>query len=145
LTRKAFGLMGAIFIILIVSFMLIITLKYARIGAKHTVDTYTKEQAELFMQSAIEMALLQISDFNRSNGKCLKIVHVSDQRGRFTVDINITKYYLNSSLSDCDRVQVINTPQSEGMVLMDVMLESNISNGANGKQVRIFRRTMQKP
>lgn len=151
--RNAFGLPQALMIILFIGAIVTVTMKYASIGAKHYADSYTREQAELFMQSATEAALFKISGYNRqTNNDCLKTVSIDSSDGKFHADANITAYYLyegkdnnGSVLNNCDRVVSIETPESHGMVSMNVVVESNATNPKVLHPVRLTRRSLQRP
>ncbi|MCJ7766428.1 MAG: hypothetical protein MUP09_10870, partial [Thiovulaceae bacterium] len=141
-----FGLWQALMMMLIVSGMMVVALKYARISAEHTTDTYLREQTELYMNSAIEMALLAISQHDRSTGGCLSNYSAPDVSMRgvtYSSDINITKYYLLKGGADsCSQTQWIGTEESHGMVMLEV--EAKATSGSK-TVVRILRRTLQRP
>ena len=158
--RKAMGLIQAIMIIIVVSGMMIIVLKYASISSRHVTDTYVKEQNQLFLQSAIEQTLLAISLHQRTNNNCL-ISHSPKDAPRvirgvtYSAKVDIKKYYLqddtdiNSDYQLCkDTPNLIVVPikesssQSHGMVLLEV--ESNATKDSEIVS-RILRRTLQQP
>ncbi|MCJ7766529.1 MAG: hypothetical protein MUP09_11385 [Thiovulaceae bacterium] len=134
-------------IMLIVSGMMVVALKYARISAEHTTDTYLREQTELYMNSAIEMALLAISQHDRST-VCLSNYSapvVSIRGVTYSSDINITKYYLLKGDADScpsSQTQLIGTEETHGMVMLEV--EAKATSGSK-TVVRILRRTLQRP
>ena len=150
--RGGVGLFQAIMIILLVSGMMMVVLKYASISAKHTQNSFVREQAELFLNSAIEQTLLQISDHNRSADGCLaqpNITSVTKRGITYSADINITKYYLqdgSDDLSDCATLGVAigdGDGESHGMALFEVEVNATNSNGV--VVTRIIRRTLQQP
>ena len=147
-SRPAFGLWQAIVIILLVTGIMMLAMKYARVGAVHTIDSYTREQAELFMRSALEIAILQIEGHDRSSG-CLQHVRIVSKDRKFIADVNITHYYLvegSSDASKCGSLTVpIHTEDSHGMVMIEAMVESNTSHPKIVHPVRLLRRTLQHP
>lgn len=151
--RSAFGLIQALIIIVIVSGLLVIAMKYANITTKQTTDLYVKERAQLFIDEAVEVTLLAISGFDRSGGDCLKNLTIRSEDKRFLADINITKYYLyngadndGSILVSCGRVVSIDTEDSHGMALLEVVVETNATHPKNrNKVIRLTRRTLQRP
>jgi len=155
LRRSGFGLIQALFVIIIISGMLTIALKYASITTKQTSDTYMRESAELFMNSAVELSLLSIQGYDRkSHNNCLKEIHLISKDERFTADVNITKYYLYNGVDNdgqwytkCkDRNVSIQTKESQGMVMLEVVVDTNTTNPRNrGKDIRLIRRTLQRP
>jgi hypothetical protein len=152
--RHAFGLPQVLLIILFIGGIVTVTMRYASLGAKHYADSYTREQAELFMQSATEAALLRISGKNRSTlAECANEFNITSSDSRFTAEINVTNYYLlggkdNDGLTwNCgiDRNVSIDTPESHGMINMTVIVESNNSNPKILHPVRLQRRSLQRP
>ncbi len=153
--RRGFGLLQALMIIILVSGILIVAMKYATVSIKQTSDIYAKESAELFLNSAIEMSLLAISGFDRnSTNGCLSEVNISSLDKRFIADINITDYYLVKDSNDsiaCKAgsgyiVHDITTEDSQGMVMLAVTVETNATNPKNkGKNIKLLKRTLQRP
>ncbi len=150
--RRGFGLIQALIVIILISGIMMIAMKYARVSTKQTSDMYAKESAELFMDSAVELALLSISGYDRrANNNCLKEVHITSTDKRYIADVNITAYYLMQSSEDCttyctQQCIAIQTEESHGMALLEVVVETNQSHPKNhDKQIRLTRRTLQRP
>ncbi|MBE0492002.1 MAG: hypothetical protein IBX44_07105 [Sulfurospirillum sp.] len=152
--RQAFGLIQALIVIVLVSGLLIIAMKYAQITTKQTADLYLKERAQLFMDEAVEMTLLAISGYDRSTqNDCLKNINFISEDKRFDANVSIKKYYLfegndnnRTTLSNCDRVQAIVTEDSHGMVDLEIVVKTNATHPKNqDKKIRIIRRTLQRP
>ncbi len=149
--RRAFGLPQVLLIILFIGGIVTVTMRYASLGAKHYADSYTREQAELFLQSATEAALLQISGYDRSlNHDCLETLSIESPDSRFRADVNISRYYLYDGkdnngleLTNCNRVVSIQTPESHGMIDMSVVVTSQGSK--TGSPVKLVRRSLQRP
>jgi hypothetical protein len=140
------GLIQAMAMMLLMSGMMLMVLKYASISSKHTADSYLYEQAELYLNSSIEKALLAISAYDRNNsdGKCYQyFIDSNSNRGKkFSVNITMERYYLyNETCSNVDYTR-ITTPESHGMVIMDVEVNASL-DGVLTK--RIIRRTLQRP
>ncbi len=143
--RRGFGLIQVIFFMVILSTILTITMKYANTSSKKTLELYEKEQAELFMQSAMELALLGISGHDKSSG-CLHTIKIISDDKRFIADINITNYFLyNGESAPCDRKNSIQTEESNGMVLINATVETNSSHPKNSHPIRLTRRSLQRP
>lgn len=144
--RSAFGLAQALMIILVVSGIATVTMKYASINAQHYADSYTREQAELFMQSAVEVALLRIGAYNRDLNTCMSDLNVSSSDHKFNANVTIERYYLADGTT-CSNVpfQSIQTEESHGMMDMSVVVESNASNPKILHPVRLIRRSLQRP
>ncbi len=149
--RSGFGLMQALIVIVLVSGILMIAMKYATVSAKQTRDIYLKESAQLFMNSTVELSLLAISGYDRnSTNSCLEEVSIVSPDKRFLADVNITKYYLLAGSADCANCgtlcEPIETEESQGMVMMKVVVETNATHPKNrGKKIKLTRRTLQRP
>jgi len=152
--RNAFNLLMAIFMILLLAGASVLILKYTSISAKHFADSYIKEQAEIFSQSVLETTLLKIEGTDRSS-ECLTTLTLKSEDSKFIADINITKYYLygkdytNATGTNCSNVKKeIESEESNGYVLIDIIVQSNSSEAKIGKYispVRIVTRSLQRP
>lgn len=146
--RKAIGIWQAMMMILIVSGMMIVVLKYAAIGSKHIADSYVREQAELYLNSVVEQTLLAISARDRAASGCLE--HFSDsltKRGVvYSASVEITKYYLLAGSADagyCGGLSVpIQSEETHGMAMLQVEVNASVDGVPS---VRILRRTLQRP
>lgn len=151
--RHAFGLPQVLMILLFIGAIATITLKYASINAQHYADSYTREQAELMLQSSIEATLLRIQGYDRSTGGCVRELNISSADHRFSANVTINRYYLyngvdnnGSILSGCSvPVISITTPESHGMVDINVIVESNNTHPKILHPVRLERRSLQRP
>jgi len=145
--KKGFGLATALLILILVAVLLNVVVKISFISVKHTSDSYLRERAELFMQSSIENALLAIEGYER-NSSCLKEINFTDEDRRFFANIKILRYYCYD-LNDCpcgSLAKKIDTDFSNGYVLLDVLVESNLSNKKNNnKLIRLEKITLQRP
>jgi len=149
--KRAFGLLQALIVIILVSGILVIAMKYAMVSVKQTSDIYAKESARLFLDSAVEMSLLAISGYDRNTThNCLKQVSITSADSRFIADVNITKYFLLNGSADCgycgSLCEPIQTSESQGMVILEINVETNATNPKNrGKHIKLTRRTLQRP
>ncbi len=143
--RRAFGLPQVLLIILFIGGIVTVTMRYASLGAKHYSDSYIREQAELFMQSAMEAALLRIGAYDRSGGSCLDALSVRSSDGRFDANVTIERYYLADG-SMCSNVPTtpIQTEESHGMISMRIIVTTS---GFDPKvqPIRLERRSLQHP
>lgn len=144
--RRAFGLPQVLLIILFIGGIVSVTMRYASLGAKHYADSYTREQAELFLQSATEAALLQISGRNRTTQGCLNDLNITSTDNRFSAQITVEKYYLADGTSCGGTLsEPIQTEESNGMVSMKVVVTSNNANAKILHPIRLERRSLQRP
>lgn len=140
----------AIFILLLLAGLSVVTLQYAKIKAHHYADNYVKEQAKLFAQSALEAAILHIHGVKR-DGKCVAPFSFKDPKNRYEANVSVLYYYISDkNASDIDpsdptcqnRVRIIQTPESNGYVVIDLVVHSINGNTA---PVRIHKRSLQRP
>ncbi|MDD5385803.1 MAG: hypothetical protein PHQ22_01240 [Sulfuricurvum sp.] len=144
--RHAFGLPQVLLIILFIGGIVSVTMRYASLGAKHYADSYTREQAELFLQSAAEATLLRISAYNRSSGGCMSDLNITSSDGRFNAVVTIERYYLADGTA-CNNVAYtpIQSEESHGMVSMKVVVTSDNTNTKILHPIRLERRSLQRP
>ncbi len=154
--KRGFGLWQAIMIILLISGLMIVVLKYAAVSSKHIQNSFVREQSELLLNSAIEIALLDISFYDKkANAKLLSesnIQSISKRGVTYNAHVDITKYYLqegsddltycqNSAGLECIAIKE-GIAESHGMALFEVEVNATV----DGKVVsRILRRTLQQP
>ena len=148
--RKGFGILQALMIIVIVSGILVIAMKYATISTKQTSAIYVKEAANIFTKSAIEMSMLAISGFKREKNKCLRGVDIISTDGRFEANVSVAKYFLFKGSEDCEFCKELCSPikseDSHGMVMLEVKVKTIAGHPKNrGKKVSIIKRSMQRP
>ena len=146
--KKGFGVISALIIMLLIATLMVAVVKFAFVSVKHTSDSYMIERAELFMRSAIENTILAIEGNNRTKHQCLHNIHFVDEDKRFEVNITVLRYYCYDK-DDCNcsdnLVANINTPESHGYVLMEVVVQSNLSNKRNNnKKIRLKKVTLQR-
>lgn len=144
--RRAFGLPQVLLIILFIGGIVTVTMRYASLGAKHYADSYTREQAELFLQSATEAALMRISAYDRTDGSCLGTLTVRSSDNKFNADITIERYYLADGTT-CNNVAYtpIQSEESNGMISMRVIVTTDNINTKILHPIRLERRSLQRP
>lgn len=144
--RKAFGLWQAIMIILIISGLMLVVLKYSKIAAKHTSDTYVREQTQMYLDSVIEMTLLNISLHSKDTCLSSYTAPLKSTNGiEYSADVNITKYYLKDTdeFGSCSsQIVQIEAEESHGMVMLEVEARAKVNGSLT---TRILRRTLQRP
>jgi len=143
--RRAFSLITAIFIILIISTLMMLMLSLSAQSAKQTTDIYLKEQAELLARSATEFAILAISGHERnSTSKCVEKIDIQYPKNDPTFDINVSLLYIGNNLP-CTPTNILNngiaTDDSNGTVIIDTVVTTLQSD----EPIRFHRRTIQKP
>ena len=144
--RGGFGLPQVLMVILFIGGIVTVTMKYASINVKHYADSYLREQAELFMQSATEAALLRISAYDRHGGNCIDDLTITSSDSKFHAHVIIERYYLADGTA-CNNVAYtpIQYEPSNGMVSMKVIVTSDQTNTKILHPIRLERRSLQHP
>jgi len=134
----------AIFVLLLLGGLSVLTLQYVRIHATLFADSYTKERAEIFWQNALEAALMRI-EANKSD------LNMTSDDGAFRSYVEVEKCYLyrnnkNHPNVNCpaDKVEAISTEESNGYMLLKIVVEST-PHAKVLTPVRITRRSLQRP
>jgi len=146
--KKAFGIMTALIILVLVSFLLMLVLKASSVGIKHVSDTYLKEQAELFMHTSIENAIMAIEGYERNDSsKCLKHIYFTSSDDRFEANISVLRYYCYdmSKCPNCDIATPIETSKSQGNLVLYTIITTTDSPRNGSKKLRFSKVTIQKP
>ena len=143
--KKGIGVINALIIMLLVATLMVIVTKFSFISVKHVSDTYLQQRGMLFMQSAIENAILAIEGYERNNN-CLEYITFEDEQNRFIAKINVLRYYCYS-LDDCpcDNAKKISTDISHGYVLLKIVVESTSNLRNDNKKIRLEKITLQRP
>lgn len=140
--RRGFGLPQAIMIILFIGSLVLIGMKYSRVGVNHYADTYIAEQAKLLMHSSKEWALWQISGTDRSGGGCWAGGTISRTSGHFSFNITVeAEHYYRSDGITCNNVDTIaiEAPESNGMVALKITIQDSED------KIKIINRSIQRP
>lgn len=145
--RSAFGLPQVLMIILFIGGIVTVTMRYASLGAQHYADSYIREQAELFLQSATEAALLRLSAYDRTDGSCMPNLTVRSSDGKFDANVTIEHYYLadGSTCNNGVAYTPIQSEESHGMVSMRIIVTSDNTNAKILHPIRLERRSLQRP
>lgn len=147
--RRAFGMMVAILVILLIGIVGAVVIKTSTLSIKTSNDRYLRYQAELLADSAIDYAVLQLQGYNVAND-CLEHldINVTAADGLSTMFvINNTYFYSFKGASpvNCNTQNVLaqNTGR-DTTVVIDTIVDLNDTTIAT-EPIRIYRRTVQKP
>lgn len=134
----------AIFFMVAIATILTAMLSSTASSTQTTIDAYISEQAELMAKSATELAVLKVLEHDRSTG-CLTGFSAQYPGVNPILDISVSIRYigLNCSNAAANYVADIDTPESNGTMLIDVVVKSNSSLHLS-EPVRYCRRTLQK-
>ena len=147
--KKAFGIMSAIIILLLISSLLVAVMKVSFMSIKHTANSYMIQRAQLFMQSVIENSILAIEGYDRKkNSNCLRHIHFIDEDGIFNAYVDVLRYYCKDT-TDCpcgsNIISPIKDKDLHGYVLLKIKVESNTSNPRVDKKIILEKVTLQRP
>jgi hypothetical protein len=147
LKRNAVAMIMAIFIILIISTILALSLRLSSETTQKTTDLYLYEQSAILSHSAAEYAMLVLSRSSPCSIANLNFRHNG------TYDVNITMQYITFIGSACNanasniggtdyRLGTTTASVTDGTVIMDVTVTANPTGTT--EPIRYFRRTIQK-
>ncbi|MFA5235189.1 MAG: hypothetical protein WC390_12390 [Sulfurimonas sp.] len=155
--KKGFAMITAIIVIVIISTIMALSLSLTAQTSKRTIDLYLYEQVALHAKSAAELALLDIAQVNPCTytGNTYNFPRgCTGATCLYNAIVTTTYIYYDDPLtvgvneSPCTATAgsdyiLINTPEQNGSVLMDVTVSVNDAN-ITTEPIRYFRRTIQK-
>lgn len=143
--KKGFSLIMAIFFVVLVATLGMMSLRFSTQSVKQSVDVYLREQAELYAMSATELTVMAMQKHNY-NVNCL--ANMNYAFNGFNANVNI--YYLDGSLPNCPAAAGVasqfsrdNAGRFDNLALLDVVVTS--VPGASSEPIRFHRRTVQRP
>ena len=144
-TRSGFAMIMAIFFMIVIATLLSYMLSSTTETAKRTTNTYVNEQAQLIAKSAVEYALLRVSGVERNATSCVNGFNTQySPSGNALLDVNVTIRYFGLAGTACNNlVGSINTPESNGTMLIDVYVQDTPALMLS-EPIRYHRRTLQK-
>ena len=158
LKRRGMAMIMAIFMILIIGGIMAIVISMTADTSKRTTNIYLHEQAIELTRSATEYALLAVSGHDHAalNNCINQIDMIYPDTTNPMFDISITLNYIgfggpagNDAIGGAneaacsDYIDIIQTPESNGSILMDVTVRSD--PGLNLDEPIVYhRRTLQK-
>jgi len=155
--RKAFSMLTALVIIVLMASVGIFVLNLGGKIVKSTTTQYQHEQAELYAKSYTEYAILAVTGNDRSSN-CLTTITGSIQTdtsaGAPTVaegngyDINVTISYIGTAagLGTCPALNTatVNTPETPLTIIIDAYVDYKDPDNTSGPWFTVHRRTVQK-
>ena len=145
--RSGFAMIMAIIVVVVIGGLMAFSLSLVAQTGKRTTDLYLYEQTVLYSKSAAELALLDIA----THAPCSRPDYNTTLGGIYDVNITMTYIYYDDPAtllvneSPCAGATgtdafVVNTPEQNGSVLMDITVTTNEGT----EPIRYFRRVMQK-
>ncbi len=144
-TRSGFAMIMAIFFMIVIATLLTYMLASTTETAKRTTNTYVNEQAQLLAKSAVEYAILAVSGTSRAGGACLRTINTQYPDATNPIfDINLSiNYYGFAGCTGSGTTATIQTPESNGTMLIDVYVTNN-AGLLLSESISYHRRTLQK-
>lgn len=137
----------AIFLLVVLGTIMGVSLSLTGITTARTNDNYLHEQALLLTSSATEYAILALSGHNPVTNGCINNINAQypSAGAAAMFDINVTMHYVGySTILGCNNyIADIDTAETNGTILMDVVVTSNANLGLD-EPIRYHRRTLQK-
>lgn len=128
--RNGFALLFVIFFMIIISTIVTISLRNVNNNYEDVHNLKNLEKAKLFLDNAIELSILGISQYDRSVD-CAKNIYVKNDD--FEVNVRVISYLTTTGA--CDGI-VIDTQESSGTVFLEVEL--------TGENIRLYKNVTQK-
>ena len=144
--RNGFAMIMAIFFMIVIATLLSFMLSSTAETTQRTTNIYLSEQAQLIARSAVEYAVLRVSGEGRTAANCVNSFNTQySPNGNPLLDVNVTIQYIGLETGTlCNNyITSINTPESNGTMLIDVYVSDNSALNLS-EPIRYHRRTLQK-
>jgi len=141
LMRKGFGIITAIIIMMTVATLMSLMIGLSSSTVKQTSDLFLKQQAVLLLRSATEFSLLAISGHD-NNSDCVETIKITQT----PLIANVNIWYLGRGIPpSCGHIlsNSVATDDSNLTAVVDVVVTT--LPGLSTEQIRLHRRTIQKP
>ena len=151
--RSGFSLLMALLFLVLIATISALSLSLSTQSVKQTSDIHFKNQAELLLRSGTEFALLAMSGHDYALNGCISNINIMypNNTANHTHDINISIMYIGNGLGGANCTQLgtnIDTDESNRTVIIDTFVSTNpllTANGLISEQIRMHRRSIQKP
>lgn len=146
--RKAFSMITAIFVIVIMSVVTALVMGTAGKILKDTTLQYQRVQAALLAKSYTELTIMAVSanDRNATGGDCLDTINGTyDDGGGYTIETKIS-YIGTAEVNSCANVLAnnIDTNESSPNIIVDVYVRYKDLDIPGVIDITYHRRTLQK-
>lgn len=144
--KRGFSLIMAIFFVVIIATLGMLSLNFSTKTGKQTVNIYLREQAELYAKSAIDFTVLamQRNDYSKN---CLDNLTLKFDD---TFSANVDVIYLDSAMTGCKNrsggavsTYSVKSGKGDNMAILDVVVST--VPGISPEPIRFHRRTIQRP
>ena len=143
--RKAFSMITAIFIIVLMATVAVFILSLSGKMVQETTAQFQREQSMLLAKSYTEYAIMAVTANEHNGAQCLRDINGSYQDYETTVNISYIGRGLNSSCGS-DRILAndVNTTKSPLNIIVDVFVRYPDYDHPDGLKMTYHRRSLQK-
>lgn len=150
-TKKAFSMITAIFVIIMMATLASLIQNITGRTIHATTQQYQKEQAVLLARSYTELAILYVTNYDRSLN-CLNTINATfgDPSNEYEIQIEIRYIGKDSELTFCEasrKTTLLGTDNFSNTMslIIDVYVKySNFDDPSQNRKVTYHRRTLQK-
>ncbi|MBD3788771.1 MAG: type II secretion system protein [Campylobacterales bacterium] len=152
--RKAFSLLTAIIVVILMSTVAMFIMSLSGKLVKETTAQYQREQAELYAKSYTEYAILAVTANDRVSSNCLRDIDgtIGDPlNGGYRIRARIAYIGQNTQVASCAATRVLSnsvtTIKSPLSIIVDVYVEykePDHPNSAQAPWITYHKRTLQK-
>lgn len=155
--RKAFSMVTAIFVIVILATIAMLVLIMSSTTAYNTTTQYRHEQAALYARSYTELAIMSVLDYNRTqNNNCVNQINgtIGNYNDGSGYDITTIISYIGNTPIGCNKPSNANSTTLSNMpdIIIDVYVRykdpehvaTSGAAGATAPAITYHRRTLQK-
>ncbi|MFT7880514.1 MAG: type II secretion system protein [Sulfurimonas sp.] len=145
--RKAFSLITAIFLILIMASVSMFVMSLSGKMVQGTTVQYQKEQAVILAKSYTELAIMTVMANVRDGGTCIENISGVNVQGGFNADVRIGYIGPAGEIGSCSAARQLDNPSGNTLnIVVDTYIEyQDVSDPrANPPWITYHRRTLQK-
>ncbi len=149
--RKAFSMITAIFIIVIMSTIAAFVMNLSGKIIKSTTTQYQHEQAELYAKSYTEYALLAVTGHKRTvTAKCVETINGTIgniNQGGYAMRVHIAYIGVVSEIGTCSAIRQLSTAVATATTPMTIVIDAYVDykDPDNTNQtLTVHRRTVEK-
>ncbi|BAF72858.1 hypothetical protein [Sulfurovum sp. NBC37-1] len=148
--RKAFSMITAIFIIIIMATIAMFVMSLSGKGVKATTAQYQRAQAMLYAKSYTEFAIMAVTGHNRI-ANCVEDINGNIgniNQGGYEIRTHIAYIGPISEIGNCRPDQQLSTnvttPETPLTIIVDAYVDYEDPDNTGAPKVTVHRRTVQK-
>ena len=148
--RKAFSMITAIFVIVIMATIAMFVTSLSGRGVKATSNQYQKAQAMLYAKSYTEFAIMAVTAHNRT-ANCVETITGSIgniNEGGYAIRTHIAYIGPTSEIGNCSGTRQLSnnvtTPSTPLTIIVDAYVDYKDPDNTAAPKITVHRRTVQK-